>query len=259
LNETLINKEASPVSCGRYIRAIRERKGIDLETVSEALKVSHRQLSLIEEDAYDELPDDIYLKGVLRAYADYIGIDVDDLFDRYAISRAAHTPYSPSTGKKGRGVGAFLRRLALPLFLLASIGAASVAAFYYWKDALPRQPGREQPTRDIHTQAGPQQRDSRQDGVPGDLVLVIDAVEKTWIKINIDGEEPLEYLLRPKDHVELEADSHFSLLIGNAGGLKMHLNGRSIEIPGKKGEVVSMELSREEESDRLDQDAERAE
>ena len=264
--------DSSPVSFGRYIRAIRIQKGIDLKTVSEALKVTLHKLSLIEAEDHEELPDDIYVKGILRAYADYIGIDADDLIDRYEINRSAYNQRteSPSPGMRGRGK--MLSRMLLPLLLLACIGIVSVAIFYQSAAVEPdsgqtdpaKQAGRnaaadaaekavpsgqktagkapgelpkEQPAAAL--QSGPGDQSS-----PGKLVLIIDAVARTWIKINIDGEEPLEYLLRPKDHVELEADSHFSMLIGNAAGLRMHLNGKPVEVPGKAGEVVTMELPR---------------
>lgn len=270
--------DSSPVSFGRYIRAIRIQKGIDLKTVSDALKVTLHKLSLIEAEDHEELPDDIYVKGILRAYADYIGLDAGDLIDRYEINRSAYINRSESPSRAVRRREKMLPRMLLPLLLLACIGGASVALFYQ-SDVL--QPDAGQPdagqTRTLkpkgetgaadsaepsgraaaahrpapspaESPAGPPEA-ARQAG-PGDqsttgkLVLTIDAVAKTWVKINIDGEEPLEYLLRPKDHVELEADSHFSMLIGNAAGLRMHLNDRPVQVPGQAGEVVTLELPR---------------
>ena len=278
--------DSSPVSFGRYIRAIRIQKGIDLKTVSDALKVTLHKLSLIEAEDHDELPDEIYVKGILRAYADYIGIDADDLIDRYEINRSAYKQRteSPSPGMRGRG--RMLSRMLLPLLLLACIGIASVALFYQSAAVEPDAdqtdtsrtdtsrtdtakkagekaaagaaekavPSRQKTTAQAPAEAPAEQpsaqpQASLQPGSgdqssPGKLVLIIDAVARTWIKINIDGEEPLEYMLRPKDHVELEADSHFSMLIGNAAGLRMHLNGRPVQVPGNAGEVVTMELPR---------------
>ncbi|MFO7840081.1 MAG: helix-turn-helix domain-containing protein [Desulfosalsimonadaceae bacterium] len=235
------------ISFGRYIKAIREQKGIRLSDVAESLKVSLHKLSLIESEDHQELPDAIYVKGMLRAYADFIGIDPADLIDRYEISRAAYEAESPAYGKKGPGWGKVLPRMILALLLLAGICTLSIAGFYYWSrlpafDSVPDSgsgPAAEKAADQLSPKAKslpPKQADR------GKLVLVIDAVEKTWIKINIDGEEPLEYLLRPKDHVELEADSHYSMVIGNAAGLQMQLNGTPVEIPGKSGDVVAIEL-----------------
>ena len=277
------NTDSSPVSFGRYIRAIRIQKGIDLQTVSDALKVTLHKLSLIEAEDHEELPDDIYVKGILRAYADYIGIDADDLLDRYEINRSACIKHSKSPSRAMGRRERMLPRMLLSLLLLACIGGASIAIFYqsnalmpegFLPDsvqtptaqrtgenaasrtqdkALPEPSKREAAAQELAR--GPAEQPAAQpeagyqagygdQAAAGKLVLTIDAVAKTWIKINIDGEEPLEYLLRPKDHVELEADSHYSMLIGNAEGLRMHLNGRPVQVPGKAGEVVTMELPR---------------
>jgi len=278
LSTNRFDTDSSPVSFGRYIRAIRIQKGIDLKTVSDALKVTLHKLSLIEAEDHEELPDDIYVKGILRAYADYIGLDAGDLIDRYEINRSAYINRSESPSRAMRRREKMLPRMLLPLLLLVCIGGASVALFYQ-SDVI--QPGAGQPdagqTRTLKPKGETGAADSAEpsgraaavqrpapspaeapaghpeaagQAGPGDqsaagkLVLTIDAVAKTWVKINIDGEEPLEYLLRPKDHVELEADSHFSMLIGNATGLRMHLNDRPVQVPGQAGEVVTLELPR---------------
>jgi transcriptional regulator with XRE-family HTH domain len=253
LNRTPVSTDVGPVPFGRYIKAIREQKGIDLETVSGALKVSTRQLSLIEAEDHDELPDEVYVKGLLRAYADYIGIDPEDLIDRYRINRAASSPRPPSPGFYRKREKRALTRMFFFLFLLAAISGAAIAVFYKYEAVLEPPEAADRPP----ALKGPAYREALPArAAEGKLVLVMDAVEKTWIRINIDGEESLEYLLRPKDHVELEADSHYIMRIGNAGGLKMRLNGRPVHIPGKSGEVVSLKLPQPSDARERNPDAE---
>ncbi len=236
--------DSSPVSFGRYIKAIREQMGVDLETVSEALKVSRHKLSLIEAEDHEGLPDDIYIKGTLRAYADYIGIDADDLIDRYEINRAAYTGRDTSAKPFKRHREKLLPRVILLFFLLLIIGGASVSAFYLRDMVLPPEPMDKnlQTPAQIAAETDMTPEEPATDPKGEKLVLIIDTVKRTWIKINIDGEEPLEYLLRPKDHVELEAESYYNLLIGNAGGLRMRLNGTPVHVPGDDGEVVTLKL-----------------
>ena len=78
--------------------------------------------------------------------------------------------------------------------------------------------------------------------VPEKLSLHVTAVEATWLKVIMDDKEPTEYNLNSGDHIELEAATGFSLLIGNAGGLKLTLNDKPVSIPGKSGDVVTIEL-----------------
>ncbi|MDZ7832886.1 MAG: DUF4115 domain-containing protein [Desulfobacterales bacterium] len=241
MNENRFKSCLRPVSFGRYIRAIRIRKGIKLQTVADDIGISLHQLYLIETEDHDELPNADFVKEVLRSYANYIEIDADDLIDRYEINRSATLPSRRSGKRKERtGVMSMLPRLFLALVVVLAMGGLLSASVYYGWQSLFDRNNQSEATSPREASAAP----NRGAHVSDSLVLTIDATEKTWIKINIDGEEPLEYLLRPKDHVELEAGSHYHMLIGNAGGLEMKLNGEPVRINGKSGEVVTLELPR---------------
>jgi len=71
--------------------------------------------------------------------------------------------------------------------------------------------------------------------------LSIDAVEETWIRIQSDDKEPLEVLLKPGDKISSKA-ARFSMDIGNAGGIRISLNGKMIENLGKSGQVIHLHL-----------------
>lgn len=238
MNINSINPDLSPVSFGRYIKAIRIQKGIDLETVSAELRVSVHQLYLIESEDHEELSDADFVKDVLRAYAHFIGIDAEDIIDRYEINRSAYVSASRASKKK-RGLGRqkSLKLMALAVFFVVGISLLSMAVFYGWQ-SLPGEENSNEASSPKSASAAltAEQSDSES------LVLTIDAIEKTWIKINMDGEEQLEYLLSPKDHVELEAGKYYHMLIGNAAGLKMKLNGEPVNVPGNSGDVVTLEL-----------------
>ncbi len=46
------------------------------------------------------------------------------------------------------------------------------------------------------------------------------------------------------DHMELEALEKINLTVSNAGGVKILLNGKQIDIPGTSGDVAYIELPR---------------
>jgi hypothetical protein len=62
------------------------------------------------------------------------------------------------------------------------------------------------------------------------------------MKIIVDNQEPKEYNLRSGDQLEEEATRGYNLLIGNAAGLELKLNGEPIKISGKEGEVVNLQI-----------------
>ena len=76
----------------------------------------------------------------------------------------------------------------------------------------------------------------------GKFVLRITAHDDTWMKIIIDNWDPREYDLESGEHLELEASSNFNLLIGNAEGVRIRLNDKSIPISAKSGEMLNLSL-----------------
>jgi len=74
------------------------------------------------------------------------------------------------------------------------------------------------------------------------LVLEVEAVELTWFKVQIDKDEVREVTIEANDRVVFTAREQFDLIIGNAGGVDLQLNGRPIPVPGKSGQVVTMRL-----------------
>lgn len=68
---------ASPV--GPFLRAARVRHGLDLEDVATALRIRVAQLQAIEEGRFDDLPGRTYAVGFVRAYAEYLGLDGDEV------------------------------------------------------------------------------------------------------------------------------------------------------------------------------------
>ena len=74
------------------------------------------------------------------------------------------------------------------------------------------------------------------------LLLKIRAIEETWLKVIIDNGDAMEYTVKLGDILELEAFSGYNILIGNATGVKLFLNDVPIEVPGRTGQVVTIQL-----------------
>jgi cytoskeletal protein RodZ len=73
-------------------------------------------------------------------------------------------------------------------------------------------------------------------------ILEITAVAETWMQIVIDNEKTKEVTLEPGDRLALEASKGFELLIGNAGGVSMKLNGEPVAVGGRSGQVRNLTL-----------------
>ncbi|MDO9514695.1 MAG: DUF4115 domain-containing protein [Syntrophales bacterium] len=76
--------------------------------------------------------------------------------------------------------------------------------------------------------------------------LVIEASERTWIQIDRDGEPPFEVMLWPGERITERASERFGLIIGNAGGVDIRFQERSLGLLGEHGEVVHLTLPADE-------------
>jgi hypothetical protein len=68
--------------------------------------------------------------------------------------------------------------------------------------------------------------------------LHINAVDRVWVKVVIDGNEQKEMLLNHGDKVSYGANKSFAVIVGNAAGASILFDGKSFENLGTKGEVV---------------------
>jgi cytoskeletal protein RodZ len=69
-----LTDEEAPLP-GAYIRAQRKRLGMSLDQLAAMTKISRRQLELLEEDRYRELPGLVFAKGFLRCCARALDLD----------------------------------------------------------------------------------------------------------------------------------------------------------------------------------------
>ena len=83
LREISGDSETPLETVGQDLRTARLRRGEDLATVSRALKIRKEHLEAVEEDRIDNLPGKTYAIGFVRSYANYLGLDVNAMVDRF--------------------------------------------------------------------------------------------------------------------------------------------------------------------------------
>jgi hypothetical protein len=72
---------------GDQLRAARERRKTVLEQVSEETRIQLRYLEALERHDWECLPADVFTRGYLRTYAQYLGLDPEHLLKAYARER----------------------------------------------------------------------------------------------------------------------------------------------------------------------------
>src|SRR6201987_4199902 len=76
---------------GSSLREARLRQGLEFPEIEQAIKVRGKYLRALEDEQFDVLPAQTYVKGFLRSYAEYLGLDgqlyVDEYNSRYGSER----------------------------------------------------------------------------------------------------------------------------------------------------------------------------
>jgi cytoskeletal protein RodZ len=94
---------------GQLLRRHRIDKRMSVEEISRATRVPMSSVERIEDDRFDELPGEVFVRGFLKAYARAVGLPADEVLARHTASRrvAFVTPLPLSTqnamGKPARG------------------------------------------------------------------------------------------------------------------------------------------------------------
>jgi len=70
------------------------------------------------------------------------------------------------------------------------------------------------------------------------LVLELEAQELSWVVVQIDGGSPQEALLRAGERAKWKAKDRFIITLGNAGGVRVELNGKPQGPFGPSGRVA---------------------
>src|ERR1700687_6178542 len=118
---------------GNSLREARTRQGLDVPQAELATKIRSKYLRALEEEHFDVLPAETYVKGFLRTYADFLGLDgqlyVDEYESRFAADGFVDAPLRSRSSTQHEL--SFERRAVV----LALVGVTALAALVIvaWK------------------------------------------------------------------------------------------------------------------------------
>jgi cytoskeleton protein RodZ len=130
----MVMRRDGELQIGEVLNGTRTRLGLDIATVERDTKIRTKYLRALENEAWDVLPGPTYVKGYLRTYAEYLGLDADALVDEYrrGIERspAVEQPYlfsEPLLERRRRPVPP-QRRSWGQVLAIAGVAVVAVAA-----------------------------------------------------------------------------------------------------------------------------------
>jgi cytoskeleton protein RodZ len=264
---------------GENLRREREMRGITLQEISAATKISVRFLKSLENEDFSSLPGGIFSRSFVRAYARYLGLDEDPLIEEYQLAAKpkADVDLSQFSPPKVYSRPEYSTRhtlwVAIIVVVLLSLG------FTLWRHS--HQPLQVPPTENAssarnHPTNSPSSPAEAAGGsaqtankkpagggvlaatgtvttvVPklppvtdsdGKLVLQIAATERSWVAVDADGSTVMQGVMDPNTVKTFKADTFFDVLTGNAQGVILTLNGQAQEPLGREGEVKQVHLT----------------
>lgn len=126
-------------SIGEDLRQARELLGLTLEDVERATRIRPRYLQAIEQGDLSALPSLVQARGFLRNYAEFLGLDSEDILLRYKEASGGRNDSGRLPGSLERPLdkptiqirGARPRWLSMDLFVAAFIVVAIVAVLIW--------------------------------------------------------------------------------------------------------------------------------
>ncbi|MGB9722515.1 MAG: helix-turn-helix domain-containing protein [Chloroflexia bacterium] len=240
---------------GDLLRQRREEFGWTLEEVSQRTRIRRNYLQALEEGKYDLLPADVHVRGFLYTYASLLNLPFEEVRALYEQERGRPALVSIAPISQPPRVRSFV----LPGLGVAILFALIVAAVAIWLNfgflhpttvpptATPRPPT---PTSILPT-ATPTARLLLRTPTPTPgltptahayegLEAVFQVSAPCWVRVIADGAEKpaFEGTLQPGRTYTFTAQLELRVRMGNAGGVRVILNGQDLGVQGASGQVV---------------------
>lgn len=120
---------------GNSLRAARERQGLSFTEIEHATKIRAKYIRALEAEEFAVLPSDAYIRGFLRTYAEYLGLDgdvyVEEYGSRFITSWRDELPPPPRARRRRSRERAVERRAVL--LALAGIAVLTALVFVAWR------------------------------------------------------------------------------------------------------------------------------
>lgn len=238
---------ATAAGIGATLRKAREALGTSVEEASWRTRIRPEYLRALEEERFEACGHLAHGRAHLHSYARFLGLDARALVRDY-VEHVEHAEPSPIEQLHERVKEE--RKPPKPNWLIAAIVAAlvligaSVAGLVRGPGPQTSRTGSTLPTLPSSVQPSSQaSAPAVAPAVPTDgVTLVVVAETRSWIKVSSDGLLLFEGILAAGASKTFTGADAIDLTIGNAGAVRLILNGRDLGAPGASGQVYRARL-----------------
>lgn len=231
---------------GTDLRQKRQEQNLSLEDVADRTMIPIRLLGAIEEGRLEQLPEPVYIQGMLRRFADALGLNGAAFAREFPTGIEAtprQTNWRDTPAAQLRPVHLYLIYIFLIVFSVRSL------SYSIEQSSRPQTPSPQQPElpktelasdKQAAKPAPPQPNivtTASRDGTDSSKVSVgITVTEPSWVLVEADGEVAFEGMLSEGTH-SWEAEEQLTISAGNAGGILIARDGSEAEKMGERGAV----------------------
>ena len=224
----------SMIGVGSALRKARERRGITLDAASRDTKLHIDQLRALESEDFEALMGDVYVRGSLRTYSQYLGLSPDKVIGAYD-RHAATPPPPPPPARLGRIERAMAASRIRDNQLLMILLAGTVLAVAVVFGLLSRGHSAPEPATLPTVAAEPDPLDQQIDAV-------VEAVGDVGVTVTADGVEST-FALQVGETRTFTAQTDLLLAVTDGGAIRLTVNGKDYGIPGQPGQPWSQPFS----------------
>lgn len=220
---------------GSSLKEARVRQGLEFAEIETGTKIRGKYLHALEDEHFDVLPGETYIKGFLRTYADYLGLDGQLYVDEFNSRYVAPEEIQPIRARRTAHTRSH-RRVQGGVLVAALIGIAVVTALVIvaWTSGSPSN----QNLAGVNPSTTKKQKQS-QAPVPARARITLRAVRSNVSLLAVRKGGPTGKILL--ENVELAPGDakHFTrrkiwIQTGTPENLRVIVNGKRVTFPGGK-------------------------
>lgn len=252
----------SEKSVGTILKEARLAKGLSIADAEQATSVRARYLEAVENDEYEKTPGEVFLKGIIRNYGNYLGLDGLELVKLYKANHQGVAAENINSAgirevekvrlniqlKEKRDIGSGTGRFEMPQLPMKQIaaGLAVVVLLGIGYVAVPKvidyfknMPQVEQKQEEVQANASTA---VKLPSILDKVQVEMEAKDSCWTEVTADGKEVFVGMLNAKDKRTFEAKDKIVVKYGNIGAMKLIVNGQPVDLKGEHGVAVKTYL-----------------
>jgi cytoskeletal protein RodZ len=215
----------STIGVGPVLRNAREFRGLSIEEAARGTKLRADQLRALEDEDFDALLGDVYVRGSLRSYSVYLGVDPEEVVGAYSrhVEEPPPPPPPPKMDRIERAIAA-TRLRDDPRVVL--IGAAVVLVALIGFGVLSGRNGAPPPAV-IPTLAAPPDAGQTLDAA-------LDAHHAVGVTVTVDGRAQ-SFVMKAGETRSFTADRELAIRLETGATVHIVVNGDDLGVPGRTG------------------------